>query len=403
MKVLGVGCLWLDYTDDAGVEGETKNGTQIFHDFKVALESIPSVSNVAFNPSWADQDDWAEAEVTHGLKPNRIVPSFINNWISFDIYIPERVQEQISDGVSCSSENFHVDLYFDYYMPVTYITFDVGDDDYVNPSSAVVIVRKLLEKHLSSKVLSGCVGPSPFHCNFTLKVDSSHNGGPRLDDTSDSALGYRDITITLSSLDEPIPLVLSELGRIFSAFYHLSVLRSGLIRRTTKVMALASSLLQPSTSKGVKRFRSLIAEGDVITEIKREVTLGRLQQLELDKFLLEIDRDNGTGEGTPLGRYFAEYRELSKTNAWSDIDYLTTFSEERRQKLFANLSSVISGVLGGVIGALLASTLTYFLTVAPRNENVVPSVQTTHKKLDIGVTPPPVQRGLPTTTLNTAP
>lgn len=64
------------------------------------------------------------------------------------------------------------------------------------------------------------------------------------------------------------------------------------------------------------------------------MTLGRLDHLWKEEFLLEAGRNNVLAIGTALEKHFQEFRDAKDTYIWSDIEKLTKFSEERRQKLF---------------------------------------------------------------------
>jgi hypothetical protein len=342
-------------------------GSQIIRDFLDALESVESVTNARLYPEGQVEPYWHGAEVTHTSGENRIIPIFPNSWIGFDIYLPERVQRQIGDDRFCGTEHFHIDMYFAYHMPVTYISYEVPEGSGADPSSSVVIIRRFLEQKLpsSGEIISNCVGPSPFHADFVVIEDPSHAVAPKIEILTDDPGGYSMYAVTVASLKDGIPNAFGRLNDLFSSFYELCVRRSKILRRSTRVLNLAEKLLNPPEEKGfVKRARRSLSEGQLIAQINREVTLGRLDHLWKEEFLLEASRYNTLGEGTPLSKHFQQFRESKDADVWTDIEKLTKFSEERRQKLFANASVVISAVLGGIIGAILASTLTYFLTRA---------------------------------------
>lgn len=366
MKVVGVGCIWLDLSTPVAFDDEQVSGRDILNSFKRALESIENISNVVIS-GVDDATDryWQGAEVTHGNDENRIIPIFPFCNISFHIYLPERVQKQISDGRYCGSESFHVDLVYDYYMPVTYVSYDIDPaHGALNPSTAVMIIRKLLEQRLSGDVISGCVGPSPFHADFMVI--------PRAGDDDESTFlervpgkyfGYETIIISCPASLSDIPDILSSVTDVFAAFYYLHVFRAKILKRSSYVMDLAQGLLEPKNEKRFKRMVKMFRDGRVIADISREMTLGRLDHLRMEEFIQEGERGDFLGDKTPIKRYFLEFRQSKKTSIWHEIEGLIRFSEERRQKLFSNFSTLSASLLGGIIGAVIASTLTYLLTL----------------------------------------
>lgn len=391
MKVIGVGCIWLDYADQRHLNDDPPDGKVIVEDFKDALEKIENISNVCFINARETDYHWQGADVVNLPNDNRVVPIFPHCSISFDIYLPKRVQNQISGGRECDTESFHVDLHYDYYMPVSYVSYelDAGAKD-LNPSTGLMIVRKFLEQRLTGNVISGCVGPSPFHADFFVAPKEDHEGLATFERLPGKAIGYDTIAITIGPRKLNVPEIFRGANDVFAAFYYLTVRRSGAYRRQRKVMDLAKELLEPEEKKGFKAIKKIINDGNIIQDLSREITLGRLDNIAIDEFIHEGERLDFLGSGSFLESYFKEFRIIRSTSIWPDIEALIKFTEERRQKAFANISTLAASLLGGVIGAVLASTLTYMLTQPSNSHGYAVGAQSNQ---DISIEKPKLEEG----------
>ncbi|HSX55708.1 MAG TPA: hypothetical protein VLG14_10450 [Sphingomonas sp.] len=357
MKVFGVGCLYFGY-----LEGKSPSTRDDFlRDIKARLENVENVSSVTINTIYDEEHlpralinkEGAEIEVplAHGAR------------LEFDIFLPFRIQE--SFYTKCDVETIHVDVIWEYDMPLAFVSYEWPDEEGdAAPSGLVVVLRKYLEKKLSTgNFKSGCIGPSPFHANFAI-IETELNDGFKIDDVSADRLGYASMEIIAprnSSVLQSVEAV--RLNDALSKFYQLSELRSRAIREQTSIVANSRALLEqenPSTIQDkIKRIRRRPAEIDILNQ---NVFHEMLIRLDMSSALSEAERYQLISKNNPLSRFFERYREMSIEQSWGKFSDVAKFFEERHQKAIGNVTAILAGIIGGIVGSLIGSLATYALT-----------------------------------------
>lgn len=116
------------------------------------------------------------------MQEGRGLPYIGGSRISFSIYIPRRVQDELTSTIGLQkkvvAENFHVHIRTEYDGPVAFVQC-AGSDHEDSPSTAVFLVREFLKKHLKGKegpALFDYMGPSPFNANFYLSPGAPDAG-----------------------------------------------------------------------------------------------------------------------------------------------------------------------------------------------------------------------------------
>ncbi|MGA1797896.1 hypothetical protein VH567_03850 [Sphingomonas sp. 4RDLI-65] len=364
MKVFGIGCIYFGYKfDGEQIPPEIENFNVFCTDVKDRLETVESISGVTFNDidteygnvAVVDEFDYQVATpIPHGARAR----------ISFDVYIPFRVQETTIR--LCDVEHLHVDIVYGYELPVAIVSYDWPDEEGdATPSMAVALVRKFLDKRLSDDSFKcDCIGPSPFHANFTIS-ESSLDEGYFLRDRSDSTRGYSDIELVCPSGSSLIgAFYAANLDDVFSSFYHLSDLRGRTIRSHTEITADATMLLSAKNDEGpLSRFRSMRTQRKTIDSINSAVFKEMLFRMDIESALSEAARSSNLAQ-SPLNPFFDEYRTLFAENRWGKFSEVAKFFEERNQKALSNITAVFAGVVGGVLGSVIGSLATYILTKA---------------------------------------
>lgn len=252
----GVGCF--HFVDD---DWDFEYSSPSFYSAQVRslLQSVDNISNIEVNIGSGFLMFPLEPETTDygGNGPFNPCPS--SGHISFDVFLPERVQRQSFDDTFIQGcENFRVYISYDYDFPVTVIApvgdYDISEDGF---SSSVPIVREFLFEKLGTKegVRFSYMGPSPFHAEFFLKISPEDHGM-----TINKRRGYDDVFF-ISPSDEPDSLAqfLQDSLRVISVYYYTVYTRNSLKKIENDTIELVRSVLSRLTEKKtlIKRITSI--------------------------------------------------------------------------------------------------------------------------------------------------
>ena len=166
----GIGCFYFVPVEPAPASGQTARYKEIIQG---ALDAIPNANSIVIEGG-DDPDVWRIR--LQGNWPSLDVPSFAAYpsllSIEFDLFIPVRIQEQIVGRMhlqTVASEQFHIRVVH-YDMPLVVVSaMEYGREG--DGSDYIVLVREHLKRELdSSDVRLSCLGPSPFHGDFSLDL-----------------------------------------------------------------------------------------------------------------------------------------------------------------------------------------------------------------------------------------
>jgi hypothetical protein len=138
------------------------------------LESIPTISNIEIDADSATPDVPVTEKLLTLSDGEDFLPhpAFLD--ISFDVYIPYRIQEEITDEITTDrtlTENFRVHIRYDYEAPLVFVEL-LNPSKLPDPSQAVQVVREYLNRQVNCslrKVRFDALGPSPFHADFYIR------------------------------------------------------------------------------------------------------------------------------------------------------------------------------------------------------------------------------------------
>ena len=180
MRVFGVGCYHFGLKTPIEISAEN-----YIIALKDRLNKINTISdiNVEFDEDGPDVTIKIDDDVGSFNDSGRSIPLLQFFRLSFSIYIPERIQRDLTKNIyprCIGVENFKVTIEHDWYGPFTVVEC-IDSTDETNPSDAVVIIREFFKKefHEDSGIIRfECLGPSPFHANFVLKESSEELSTP---------------------------------------------------------------------------------------------------------------------------------------------------------------------------------------------------------------------------------
>lgn len=361
----GVGCFHF------GVHAGTKNGfswSDYIEELQQALGSISSVSNIDIMEDVIDDD----TEFTMEEPPQLLIsgegglfprPDFLE--ISFEVYIPFRVQAEILKlpvtAVETFTERFRVHIRYTYHMPVAFVQL-VNPSQPCQSSEAVKIVREFLDAEMKSDFIRfEFLGPSPFHCEFSL-TPKSDPGSHRFGCEIVARRGYDHVRFcynvtSFTTTEEAFLELIDELEGELGLYYDL--VHGELVRRREwqSVSSKVNHLLRIRSDKSVStllwrplRYSRLLNDAFVAVANFESTTLFNTQ-------IEDRDHRDVYQSGGYLRRYVDKEKEERTSYPSGPTRELLLFLEERFSKTAEIAVVLVAAVIGGAVGSLLTSWL----------------------------------------------
>jgi hypothetical protein len=186
----GVGCFHFTYITEAY---EKQQFIDYIDKVKNLLGSVASINNINISENLSFRlsnlisgfySEKFEQSYENINGNNGIVPFLGSFKISFDIYIPHRVQnELVKFPINTGTEKFSVTIRYDNYFPVAFVEPGGAAEDCI-PSDGVTIVREFLKKELNGKsdiIKFSCMGPSPYHADFKISAQNDSSEERKVD------------------------------------------------------------------------------------------------------------------------------------------------------------------------------------------------------------------------------
>jgi hypothetical protein len=230
MEAIGIGCLW--FARRSEVAPDAFDPTKHLADIRRALEGIDSISNLKikgdaniYAGSWSLADDALE---------ENFFPIYARLEISFDIFLPVRVQEKYTSAWRGDDvETLNVRIIYKGHLPVMYVHYPVtGDATNVrrfSPSTAIVVVRKYLDDKLKDnpEVQVQVLGPSPFHADLFIGPAPAAETTEFLDLTRPGdGYGTFYLTTAAKSASDRMTFFIEAYHHTLSSFYFVIQLRN---------------------------------------------------------------------------------------------------------------------------------------------------------------------------------
>jgi len=238
----GVGCFHFGIRRSLPL---TLKGTEYLEELRNRLEGIPNVDHIVVDSYGISESDTTEVNepltsIEEGY--NFFPPPASGFDVSFEIYIPHRIQDQLAPfdrKVFTCTERFRVYIRNPYFFPIAFVEAIEPSGD-CQPSDAVVVVREFLQKHFDQLEQDGVgfdvLGPSPFHADFFLQAGTGSEKGydnsgfrfkPVYQRGYDRMIFFFDASL-YGEIDEARESLFCELGEEIGVFYrleHLNLMR----------------------------------------------------------------------------------------------------------------------------------------------------------------------------------
>ena len=245
-------------------------------------------------------------------------PSYVFVTIRFGIYIPRRLQNEltlVSEDWPVETENFSVVITYDFLMPFTIIFYETKDR-FPNSSRAVVVIRKYLEREFKDDLVTFCsIGPSPFHADLMLvKNEVAEISNFVIRDISDNQRGYSQLEAKypskISGDGALIDALARYIGPFLSAYYAFARDRVNLIYLKDIANEHLERLLEIERTRGIWRlWNHLFRASNIINDILVAMLRIEIEKARANKFFVEQKREQQLLEETPLHLFIVRIRE----------------------------------------------------------------------------------------------
>jgi len=370
-KSFGIGCYHFGIKKDVPFKFQ---GIHYINELKIVLSKISSLTNLKIETD--DEFEYSEilfTEDTVNIEEGEgFFPSALYLNIEFDLYIPFRIQSEITDVdekfLNTYTENFKIKIFQSYYSPVTIIE-SLNPTRKNEPSTGVQIVREFIIRELTNNksdyIRFECLGPSPFHCNFFIEPklpEEEYNWLFTIDEQIKR--GYNTLTFFYNSVEiedaeEALDYLNNSIEDEFGFFYKTIQTRNAKMHAWQEINSSLDSLIEIQNTNGIvgiiKRYfkrQKLISKlyTDIVTFEGKSIYINSLQQNEYnDTFSIKDE---------------IFFKSLIDKELEEKLDYpikqttdLIQFFESRRVKSLELTTSLIAAILGGLIGALITISI----------------------------------------------
>jgi len=294
--------------------------------------------------------------------------------IEFQVYIPFRIQAQLSERevqtLQTFTEKFKISIHHTYDLPVTFVE-PLNPSQESTPSDAVQIVREFLEQECkrskSDYVQFEYLGPSPFHADCYIQPGKTQG-----DDEADwifqaRHLPQRDYDHMIFEFNPRIfaeaieagDAIMEEIMHELGFFYSIVQLGVVKIGDWIRIQDLVDELISIQRMKGIRGFLKRVFErSKLINEAFTSIAEFESEEFEYQGF---IQTRYGSVCSGREGAYFQSYIDNQIQERIScptkEVGQLISFFEGRRVKSVETLVLLGSAILGGAIGALLTILL----------------------------------------------
>jgi len=262
--------------------------------------------------------------------------------------------------VSGGFENFDVRISYGYEFPIACISYDLPDGaSDPDASTSVMVVREYLSAKLQDNedIDFSYLGPSPFHANILVMQVVGQDVCVTCKLTSNS-LGYDHITVRIESVEpiDEIARFIGEYSNILECYYRIIRNRNRSHRIGERIVSRTKELCDPIRLRWSWRRRELINEAfDAVLDHK-------MNDIDKADYVERRKRDGYIDETSPFYPYLE--RELSDFSIipLDEVRDVLRMSEDRRQRVMANTTTLVAGLIGGMVGSLLTFLLTKVAT-----------------------------------------
>lgn len=333
-----------------------------------ALNSIPTISNVAIRDTDEEEEDAAFAWAVGSELPNwdegeghYPAPDFFH--LAFDIFIPKRLQDELGRPyLETGTETFRVHVTYGFESPVTFIVPQAPKQGH-DPSTAVMLVREYLRHEFATPregISFQCLGPSPVHADFVLQDDGKglspehpFVGGVEETDAYDRVNIAYDATIH-ASLDDALDELFFELTSQLSLIYAVAAAECRAMIRWERLMVEVDSIVRPGPRSYPKRVKDAVLRGRALSRLHQTLAEFESNALEDSQYIERSRRQLYRAEPAVSLRSLVD---AEVDDRWeypiAQVEKLVGHIEAKHSHQVELLVVIVASVIGGAVGSLI--------------------------------------------------
>jgi hypothetical protein len=337
-------------------------------DLKFFLDSVPAISNIVITCKNEDAKVQIKSP-SHKFLDSFAFPPFASNVkLSFQLYIPARVQEELLRPLrmrvlSNPCETFQIYVQPEYHAPVTFVE-PLHAKKPFRPARSVVIVREYLKKHAPKDnvhIEFDSLGPSPFHAHFYLapqkrrSKSNEHLFNVNLIETR----GYDHIFITYApqdflDFDQVKWRFISNAADELNVFYATRIRQSKAIDLWHKVQKELDQVIENDNTKPTVKLLRSFRRGKHLKLLFSKIAELESLTIRLTEFVSFAFARIYVKHEENLFQPILQ-KEINRMPKFpiKPIIELASFLEERRGRSMEMLAVIISALIGGIIGSII--------------------------------------------------
>ena len=365
MKNFGIGCFHFGISTKNSFKF---NGNEFLENLKKSLSSLPNLTNLNI----VIEDEFKKIEVllesTTDISEEGYFPYYNNCEISFNLYIPFRIQAELcvitEKQLRTFTENFRVIINYGYYMPVVIVETIDSTKKENSPSQSIQIVREFLEKQINvknSEIKFQSLGPSPFHCDFFLTEEKEEFfENELLKKNLIIQTGYDILEIFYNNeyfddINDAFEYVQAILFNEFDFYYKFVQYRVEKIRNWSEIQDDLQKILDSQKTNGLKGlYEKNVKRQSLISDILTKTINFEGRQIFIEDLLHNQQKETFKDSDIHLAKDFIEI-ELKEKKQYptKQVIDLVTFFENRRVKNMELTIVLVASILGGIIGSII--------------------------------------------------
>lgn len=340
---------------------------------ETAIRAVPNADNVQVDcdPDFYDEPLGLWNELPNLTEGDGPYPYLDYGRIAFDLRIPLGLQEELgrSPLPLTFTERFHVNIHYMLGFPIATLQL-VKPESKPDPSEAVIIVRRLLEREFerqeNSFVNFQFMGPSPVHADFYLVPESeSRRSAPWVFNLEVAyQRGYDQYNFSFNenhfpSAEEALDTLLRDVLHELDLYYLIVQYEREKIRAWAELQELSSLLVDLHQKNGFKAyFAKMFNTSTLVNQAFISLSEFEGSSILKDNNLRDSYRSTYASDTAPYLREIVD-RAIEERAVYpsEQVNSLLQLFEARRLSAVELRVILISAISGGTFGALITALL----------------------------------------------
>lgn len=368
-KAFSVGCVHFAFTEGFPIE---ISASEYENEIVKSLNKMESVERLQVkdkSESTVKRTIEKEIDLTEGDQAEPY-PLFFK--ISFDLYIPERLQLDICKKYtrepSTFTEHFNVTIIYEFYAPICFIEC-IKPSEFPDPSNAFVIIRDFLNDRflqLGERFELQRLGPSPFHADFYLLEHQLEDSPEKPEDEKNWKFTHecsrrRGYDILLSyynpdyfdNIEEAQDILYNKLAHELSTYYLTKRYHMQNLNAWISIEEKSNEIFRKENNNILKKIFNIFSDGKNIEDLVLQMSKFESERLHKNTItqkaiseILNIERTvflEKEIKGLTDEEYVYPVKQLRE---------LISFFDSQRSRIMNSIAVIFAAIMGGIIGSL---------------------------------------------------